>query len=73
MPHVTALAPRRHHRARAAVPLLRAPAMAREPSLSPLSAVSLQIITGLIGPLPFFQLGHFLFGWPSVAVMFGGL
>lgn len=73
MPHVTATAPRRHERARAAAPIFRAPARRRSPRLSPLNAVSLQVIVGLLGPLPFIQLGHLLFGWPSVTVMFGGL
>lgn len=73
MPHVTTHAPRRHDRARAAAPMFRAPAARRAPRLSPLNAVSLQVIAGLIGPLPFIQLGHLVFGWPSVAVMFGGL
>lgn len=73
MPHVTAPAPRSHDRAPAATPMFQAPAKSRELRLSPLNAVSLQIIAGLIGPLPFIQLGHLLFGWPSVAVMFGGL
>jgi hypothetical protein len=64
---------RRHDRACAAAPTFRPPAVPCEPRLSPLNAVSLQIIAGLIGPLPFIQLGHLLFGWPSVAVMFGGV
>lgn len=41
--------------------------------LSPLDAVSLQVICGFLAPLPIIQAGHWLFGWPSVAVMFGGL
>lgn len=72
MPHVTVSAPRRRDRARVVSPM-RAPAEPRAPRLSPLNAVSLQVIAGLIGPLPLIQLGHLLFGWPSVAVMFGGL
>lgn len=73
MPHVTVSSPRRHDRARAAVAMLRAPVAPRALRLSPLNAVSLQVTLGLVGPLPFIQLGHWLFGWPSVAVMFGGL
>lgn len=73
MRHVTASAPRRHDRARAAVPMFRAPPARRARRLSPLNAVSLQVIAGLLGPLPFIQLGHLAFGWPTVAVMFGGL
>ncbi|MEH3103465.1 MAG: hypothetical protein PGN12_06120 [Sphingomonas phyllosphaerae] len=73
MPHVIAPAPRRHDRARAAAPTFQVQATSYEPRMSPLNAVSLQIIAGLIGPLPFIQLGNLLFGWPSVAVMFGGL
>lgn len=41
--------------------------------LSPLDAVSLQVICGFVAPLPVIQAGHWLLGWPSVAVMFGGL
>jgi hypothetical protein len=60
MPHVTAPARlfRRH--------------TARRPRLSALDIVSLQVIGGFLGPLPVIQLGHWLFGWDSVAVMFGG-
>ncbi len=72
MRHVTAPAPRRHERARAAAPLIR-PRPARRPSrLTPLDVVSLQAIAGFLGPLPVIQLGHLLFGWPGVTVMFGG-
>jgi hypothetical protein len=53
--------------------MFRASVAPRTRRLSPLDAVSLQVIAGLIGPLPFIQLGHLAFGWPSVAVMFGGL
>lgn len=73
MPHVTATAPRRHEHARAAAPIFRAPARRRSPRLSPLNAVSLQVIVGLLGPLPFIQVGHWLFRWPSVAVMWGAM
>ncbi|WP_341207254.1 hypothetical protein [uncultured Sphingomonas sp.] len=41
--------------------------------LSPLDMVSAQVICGFVLPLPFIQAGHWLLGWPSVAVMFGGL
>lgn len=71
MPHVTAHAARRHERARAAAPIFRAPPVRRPRRLSPLNAVSLQAIAGFLLPLPFIQAGHWLFGWPSVAVMFG--
>ncbi|GAA4221665.1 hypothetical protein GCM10022253_28230 [Sphingomonas endophytica] len=71
MRHVTAAAPRRHDRARAAPPI--PPHRARRASrLTPLDVVSLQAIAGFLGPLPVIQLGHLLFGWPSVTVMFGG-
>lgn len=69
MPHVTAPAPRHHDRA--AARLARPPAL-RRPQLSPLDLVSLQIVAGFLAPLPVIQLGHWLFGWNSVAVMFGG-
>lgn len=72
MPPVTAVhAPRRHARPRAATPIARAP-IARRRRVSPLNAVSAQIVAGFLLPLPFIQLGHWLFGWASVAVMFGG-
>ncbi len=70
MRHVTAPAPRRHDRANA--PLIRARPAPRASRLSPLDIVSLQVITGFVGPLPIIEVGHLLFGWPSVAVMFGG-
>lgn len=41
--------------------------------LSPLDIVALQVICGFILPLPFIQTGHWLLGWPSVSIMFGGL
>ena len=41
--------------------------------LSPLDMVSAQVIFGFVLPLPFIQAGHWLLGWPGVAVMFGGL
>lgn len=73
MHHVTAPAPRRHDRARAAAPLFRSPPAARRAlRLSPLNAVSLQALAGFLLPLPIIQLGHLLFGWSSVAVMWGG-
>ncbi len=73
MHHATSPAPRRHDRARAAAPLFRAPpAPLRASRLSPLNAVSLQALAGFCLPLPFIQLGHWLFGWSSVAVMWGG-
>ncbi|MBY9062459.1 hypothetical protein K7957_05880 [Sphingomonas yunnanensis] len=66
--------PRRHDRARAAVPLLPPLSRAATPTcrLSSLDLVAVQIITGFISPLPFIQLGHWCFGWTSVTVMFGG-
>ncbi len=73
MHHVTTPAPRRHDRSRAAAPLFRAsPAPRRAPRLSPLNAVSLQALAGFCLPLPFIHAGHLLFGWSSVAVMWGG-
>ncbi|MBB6503180.1 hypothetical protein F4693_000129 [Sphingomonas endophytica] len=72
MRHVTAPAPRRHDSARAAAQLIRlrpAPSASR---LTALDVVSLQVVAGFLGPLPVIQLGHLLFGWPSVAVMIGG-
>ena len=73
MHHVTTPAPRCHGRARAAAPLFRAsPASRRPPRLSHLNAVSLQALAGFCLPLPFIQAGHLLFGWSSVAVMWGG-
>jgi len=70
MRHVIAPAPRRYDRAPA--PLIRPCPASRAPRLTPLDVVSLQVVTGFVGPLPVIQLGHLLFGWPSVTVMFGG-
>lgn len=66
--------PRRHERARvAATPLPPiADTAQRARGLSSLDVVAVQIIAGFIAPLPLIQLGHWCFGWSSVAVMFGG-
>ncbi len=72
MRHVTAPAPRRHDRARAAAPLIRPRPATRTSRLTALDVVSLQVVAGFLGPLPVIQLGHLLFGWPSVTVMIGG-
>lgn len=74
MHHVTT-PPRRHRdRSRATTLLFRAPAqsMPGRRRLGSLDTVALQVIVGFVAPLPVIQLGHWLFGWTSVAVMFGG-
>lgn len=73
MPHVTAPAPRRRLRARAGVPLFRSPTAPIARRQNPLMAVSTQVIVGFLAPLPVIQVGHWLFGWPSVAVMWGAM
>ncbi len=77
MHHVAHYPPRRHDRARGPATLFRA--IPAEPPIAapivreaPLLSVSVQVVAGFVAPLPFIQLGHWLFGWPSVAVMWGG-
>lgn len=64
---------RRRERTRAAeivVPIARTEPAERP--LSSLNVVAVQILCGFLGPLPLIQLGHWLFGWNSVTIMFGG-
>ena len=73
--HHVATPPRRHRdRAQPTALLCRAPAQSQPGSrrLGSLDAVALQVIVGFTAPLPIIQLGHWMFGWTSVAVMFGG-
>ena len=73
--HHVANPPRRHRdRGQPTTLLFRAPAQSQpgRRRLGSLDAVALQVIVGSAAPLPIIQLGHWLFGWASVAVMFGG-
>lgn len=72
MPFVLRALPQRRRRdASPAISLMRL--RRRLARLSPLDMVSAQVIFGFVLPLPFIQAGHWLLGWPGVAVMFGGL
>lgn len=68
---------RHRHRRPVTIALARPPAprigMRRTYGLDHLQRVSLCALAGFFLPLPFVQLGHWLFGWSSVAVMVGGL
>ncbi|MBB3691481.1 hypothetical protein [Sphingomonas sp. BK580] len=78
--HHVAFPPRRQARARAIsrplppiaapMPIVEGAPQAR--GLSSLDTIALQIVAGFVFPLPVIQVGHWLFGWTSVTVMFGG-
>ncbi|TCP30724.1 hypothetical protein [Sphingomonas sp. BK235] len=75
MAHVTVARSRRHDRARAALPIrpvASQPLQAQAGDPAPLLTVSAQVVIGFLAPLPVIQLGHWLLGWPSILVMFGG-
>lgn len=69
-------APPRHRRTGAIAlhrPTVSAQRLRRARRFHHLHRISGLSLLGFALPLPFIQLGHYLFGWDSIAVMIGGL